>query len=68
MSCEDCETSPISGAFYRWKNANVEIIGCKKHLLEIFDALSEAQHRGDRVAPPPAPEIESGDKPGTDVA
>ena len=47
MSCKNCnikQDDPNSGmAYYRWKNANVAIDGCKEHLLEIFDALSEAQ-------------------------
>lgn len=47
MSCENCDTKqddPNSGiAYYRWKNANIAIDGCKEHLLEIFDALSMAQ-------------------------
>lgn len=30
-------------AYYRWKNANIEMRGCDKHLREVFDALSEAQ-------------------------
>lgn len=46
MSCQDCEEVQNSDltAFYRWKNANIEINGCRKHLREIFDVLSEAQH------------------------
>lgn len=45
MSCEACDEAqgkPAS-AFYRWKNANVEIRGCDRHLKEIFDALNAAQ-------------------------
>lgn len=50
MSCQDCdefqETSMTS--YYRWKNANVEIRACKKHLLEIFDVLNKAQEEKDK--------------------
>ena len=45
MSCEACEENPTLGAFYRWKNANIEIIACREHWLEISEALSEAQKR-----------------------
>lgn len=30
-------------AYYRWKNANIEMNGCDEHLREIFDALNEVQ-------------------------
>lgn len=45
MSCQDCEELQNSEltTYYRWKNANIEIRGCKVHLLEIFDALNAAQ-------------------------
>lgn len=47
MSCTPCDEQqddPTTGiAFYRWKNANIAIDGCKEHLLEIFDALNKAQ-------------------------
>jgi len=43
MSCEKCEKEPIVGAFYRWKTANIEIIACKEHWLEIREALNKAQ-------------------------
>lgn len=45
MSCRNCDEKqdePMS-AYYRWKNANIEMRGCDKHLREVFDALSEAQ-------------------------
>lgn len=50
MSCEDCakaqdNTDTIGIAYYRWKNANVAIVGCEKHLREIFHALSEHQEK-----------------------
>jgi hypothetical protein len=43
MSCIDCEEKPLRGAYYRWKNANVEIIACEKHCKEIMEALNKVQ-------------------------
>lgn len=49
MSCGKCEarTDPDGSnagvAFYRWKNANVMVVGCDEHLREIFDVLTAAQ-------------------------
>ncbi len=30
-------------AYYRWKNANIEMNGCDEHLKEIFDVLNTCQ-------------------------
>ena len=62
MSCENCEIMQEGGqvkngqvvrfkgrAYYRWKNANVEIRGCDLHLLEIFEALNNAQRNGQKL-------------------
>lgn len=46
MSCQKCEDEPIRGAFYRWKNTNIEIIACKEHWLEIKEALSRPSKQG----------------------
>ncbi|KKN24670.1 hypothetical protein LCGC14_0892480 [marine sediment metagenome] len=46
MACKNCEKVQATldnTAFYRWKNADVEIRACQKHLAEIFDVLSDAQ-------------------------
>ena len=43
MSCEKCNNEPIRGAYYRWKNANVEIIACEEHWREIREVLNKAQ-------------------------
>lgn len=47
MSCNNCETKQeditIGSAYYRWKNANVEMNGCNEHLREIFDVLNAYQ-------------------------
>lgn len=52
MSCPDCDDfqdSPNT-AYYRWGAANVEIRACKKHMLEIFDALNESQNEEDALS------------------
>lgn len=51
MSCIECEENPILGACYRWKNANIQIIGCKKHLNEIMEALNKIQFQVEVVLP-----------------
>ena len=45
MSCIDCEKWQDSEktTFYRWKNANIEMRACDKHLREIFNALDKIQ-------------------------
>jgi len=45
MSCENCDKFQDTEltSYYRWKNANIEIRGCEKHLKEIFDILNESQ-------------------------
>lgn len=43
MSCTQCEVDPVRGAYYRWKTANVEILACREHWLEIREALNQKQ-------------------------
>jgi len=43
MSCTNCDDKPIRGAFYRRGTANVEIIACREHWLQIKEALDKAQ-------------------------
>ena len=54
MSCAACESDQeiaeqngdgiIRGAFYyRWKSANIAVLGCRTHVREVFDALNAAQ-------------------------
>ena len=46
MSCEECEHEQDEAkriAYYRWKTANIAMIGCNQHLREIFDVLNEFQ-------------------------
>ncbi len=47
MSCEECEKrqNEPGVAYYRWGKANVGMIGCDKHLREIFDVLSKYQRK-----------------------
>ena len=48
MSCEECEKSNEGQngiAYYRFGTANIGMMGCSKHLREIFDILSEEQKR-----------------------
>jgi len=44
MSCGKCEEAQKSGlvAYFRWKNANIGMMGCDVHLKEIFDVLKKA--------------------------
>ena len=42
MSCDRCENNPIRGVYFRWKNANIEIVGCTDHIKEVMDALRAA--------------------------
>lgn len=43
MSCINCEDDPIRDAYYRWSNADVEIVACREHWLQIREALNNAQ-------------------------
>lgn len=59
MACKDCDDiqegikikqtpqvvriKSTGKAYYRYKNANIEMQGCDKHLREIFNILNEAQ-------------------------
>lgn len=49
MSCEDCEKAMEEGliAFYRWKNADIGLIGCERHLKEVILALRSASRKFD---------------------
>lgn len=45
MGCPDCkkENEEINQiAYYRWKNATIGFIGCKKHLIEIISYLNKS--------------------------
>ena len=46
MSCEECEkyTEEMDRiAYYRWKTANIGLVGCPTHLREIMDVLNDFQ-------------------------
>ena len=46
MSCPECEKfiEESKGCYpYRWGIANVELLGCQKHVDEIFNVLTEYQ-------------------------
>jgi hypothetical protein len=44
MSCEDCEMAQEQDivTYFRWKNSNLELRGCRKHLNEVFEVLKKA--------------------------
>lgn len=48
MSCEECELAQSEGmvAPYRWGIANVDVVGCRTHVKEIFDVLNARQSVG----------------------
>jgi hypothetical protein len=45
MSCQDCKEAQNQGAVapYRWGTANIDFVGCRTHLREVFDILNDAQ-------------------------
>jgi hypothetical protein len=47
MSCQDCEECQEQGikSYYRWRNANIEIVACPQHLMEVFEALLHYQEK-----------------------
>jgi len=49
MSCHQCEVAqnePETKKFYfRWKNANIQIVACNNHAAEIMEALKESDPR-----------------------
>jgi hypothetical protein len=44
-TCEDCNRASMNEeiAWYRWKTANLGLIGCKKHLKEVIETLNAIQ-------------------------
>lgn len=47
MSCIKCDEFQDDNktAFYRWKNANIEVRACREHMLEVFNVLNETQKK-----------------------
>jgi len=45
MSCKECDAVQESDvvAAYRWKNANIVMSGCGKHLREVMESLNKVQ-------------------------
>lgn len=47
MACRECEIFQASalnrGYYFRWKNANIELKECERHITEVMYALREAQ-------------------------
>lgn len=48
MSCQDCENAQATdlSAFFRWRNANIEVRGCERHVSEIFAVLRKNLPKG----------------------
>jgi len=49
MSCKDCNReqelhTDQSGFYYRWKDANILIVGCRKHVSEMIEYLNKRFH------------------------
>ena len=46
MSCEECEKAMEEGlvAYYRVDRANVGIMGCREHVLMLFDMIERGKH------------------------
>lgn len=46
MSCKECgvaQDGPQGSYYFRWKNANIELRGCREHIQEVMDALRSVQ-------------------------
>jgi len=44
MGCEECDKTNEGQegiAYYRWKTANIGLMGCQKHLKEVVNKLSK---------------------------
>ena len=54
MSCENCENDQEYKfpAYYRWKDADIEIRGCERHIREVMIALDIIQERLVNEKPP----------------
>ena len=52
MSCKDCEAAREIDVkvYFRWRNANILIGGCNKHMEEVLDVLrNHHEHTDDAV-------------------
>jgi hypothetical protein len=53
MSCQACidsQDGPQGSYYFRWKNANIELRGCREHITEVMDVLRDAHKRKDGIA------------------
>lgn len=56
MACKACEAVRDKGVYpYRWKNANILVIGCHEHVKEVFNVLRQAQRGGEKPGAQDAP-------------
>ena len=57
MSCRECNKAQQKSLsyYYRWKNANIEIRGCRKHSKEVMDALNKIQFGIEMMKPTDEP-------------
>ena len=50
MSCEECSKeqeihTDSSGFYYRWKNANLLIVGCREHVSEFINYINSMREK-----------------------
>ena len=50
MSCEKCGKAQEKGriAYFRWKNANIALLGCEEHLREVIEWLRKYNEKRGR--------------------
>ena len=48
MSCEKCEIAQAEKQeyYFRWKNANILLSGCREHIKEVMEVLREEKNEG----------------------
>ena len=52
MACPNCDKANEGEegiAYYRWKNANIGVMGCQEHVKEIFDVLNNHRKENDKT-------------------
>ncbi len=47
MSCNNCDKAQegSTSAYFRWKNANIELRGCGQHLRQVIQALRDSPNQ-----------------------
>ncbi len=48
MGCKECEKyneGQKGVAYYRWKNANIGLLGCPEHIKEVIEKLNKLQEK-----------------------